>query len=167
MRDNNGVVGKALVWVNGGSAVVIILNCFPWPGEKACIRHNPPILSGLIGPGNVGVCHLQARNVIAGARMFDISAFLVVAFSWLAFLNGISRQQLDGKFTFYRCVGWLVVRDGYGWVWGSSSDPEKNCAAGKSDFCSGWMKRHKRRLTLICSKRSPQFCMMMLMMMIG
>ena len=29
MRDNNGVVGKALVWVNGGSAVVIILNCFP------------------------------------------------------------------------------------------------------------------------------------------
>ena len=62
-------------------------------------------------------------------------------------------------------VGWLVVWDGYGWVWGSSSDPEKNCAAGKSDFCSGWMKRHKRRLTLICSKRSPQFCLMMMMMM--
>ena len=99
--------------------------------------------------------------------MFDISAFLVVACSWLAFPNRISGQQLDEKFTFYRCVGCFVVSDGYGRVWGSSSDPEKNCAAGKSDFCSGWMKRHKRRLTLICSKQSPKFCMMMMMIMIG
>ena len=60
------------------------------------------------------VCHLQTRDVLASAWMFDILAFLDVAFNCLAFLNGISGQQLDDEFTFYRCVGWLVVRDGYG-----------------------------------------------------